>query len=88
MHAFCIVLWYVSVVLTDMCLLTCALVCALVGEMVDQGSFAFLDELMVGQVPGVPHGVGDIGLTHDEARTHFAIWCMMTSPMWLTVRRY
>ena len=48
------------------------------------GSFAFLDELMVGQAPGIPHGAEDIGLTNEEATTHFGIWCMMTSPLWLT----
>jgi hypothetical protein len=50
----------------------------------DPGSFAFLDQLMVGQVPGVPHGPGDVGLTIDEAETHFGIWCMMASPLWIT----
>jgi hypothetical protein len=39
---------------------------------------------MIGQEPGVPHGPGDIGLTLDEARTHFGIWCMMASPLWIT----
>jgi len=48
------------------------------------GSYAFLDQLMVGQVPGVPHGAGDIGLTTAETRTHFALWAIMTSPLWLT----
>jgi alpha-galactosidase len=48
------------------------------------GSFPFLDELMVGMPRGIPHGQGDIGLTEDEARTHFAIWCMMASPLWIT----
>merc|ERR1712216_71517 len=33
------------------------------------GSFAFLDQLMVGQVPGIPHGQGDIGLTMDETKS-------------------
>ena len=48
------------------------------------GSFAFLDQLMLGQVPGVPHGAGDVGLTHDEAKSHFGIWCIMASPLWIT----
>ena len=48
------------------------------------GSFPLLDELMVGMPKGIPHGPGDIGLTEDEARTHFAIWCMMASPLWIT----
>jgi len=48
------------------------------------GSFAFLDSLMIGQKPGVPHGPGDVGLTTDEAKTHFGIWCMMASPLWIT----
>ena len=48
------------------------------------GSYAFLDQLMVGQVPGVPHGPGDIGLTSAEASSHFSIWCIMSSPLWIT----
>jgi hypothetical protein len=28
---------------------------------------------MVGQVAGVPHGPGDIGLTLAEAKTHFGL---------------
>lgn len=48
------------------------------------GSFAFMDQLMIGQVPGVPHGPGDTGLTMDEAKTHFALWCIMASPLWIT----
>eukprot|EP00038_Savillea_parva_P011640 m.199004 g.199004 ORF g.199004 m.199004 type:complete len:525 (-) comp20636_c0_seq1:131-1705(-) len=48
------------------------------------GSFAFLDELMVGLQPGIPHGRGDTGLTPDETASHFALWCIMASPLWLT----
>jgi hypothetical protein len=47
------------------------------------GSFPLLDELMVGMPVHVPHGQGDIGLTMAESRTHFAIWCMMASPLWM-----
>ena len=48
------------------------------------GSFAFLDQLMLGQPAGVPHGPGDIGLTPDEELSHFALWCIMSSPLWIT----
>ena len=48
------------------------------------GSFAFMDQLMVGQAPGVPHGAGDVGLSADETRTHFGLWAIMASPLWLT----
>jgi alpha-galactosidase len=48
------------------------------------GSFAFLDQLMLGQPAGVPHGAGDVGLTPAEAFSHFGIWCIMASPLWIT----
>ena len=46
------------------------------------GSFAFLDNLVVGLPPGVPHA-GDTGLTLVEATSHFSLWCIMTSPLLL-----
>jgi alpha-galactosidase len=46
------------------------------------GSFAFLDNLVVGLPPNVPHA-GDPGLTLVEARSHFSIWVMMASPLLL-----
>lgn len=39
---------------------------------------------MIGQPPGIPHGAGDVGLTEAETRSHFAIWAIMTSPLWIT----
>eukprot|EP00658_Telonema_sp_P-2_P019040 TRINITY_DN17466_c0_g1_i1.p1 TRINITY_DN17466_c0_g1~~TRINITY_DN17466_c0_g1_i1.p1 ORF type:complete len:423 (-),score=79.51 TRINITY_DN17466_c0_g1_i1:324-1592(-) len=47
------------------------------------GSFAFLDQLSIGLPPNVPHA-GDPGLTLVEAQTHFALWCMLASPLFLT----
>ena len=32
----------------------------------------------------MPHGPGDVGLTPDETKTHFGLWCMMASPLWIT----
>jgi hypothetical protein len=46
------------------------------------GSFAFLDNLVVGLPPNVPHA-GDPGLTLVEARSHFSLWVMMASPLLL-----
>ena len=44
------------------------------------GSFAFLDNLAVGLPANVPHH-GDTGLTIDETRAHFSLWCIMASPL-------
>jgi alpha-galactosidase len=44
------------------------------------GSFAMLDNLVVGLPPNVPHA-GDPGLTLVEARSHFSLWVMMASPL-------
>jgi hypothetical protein len=46
------------------------------------GSFPMLDQLMVGMPKGLP-AARDPGLTMAETRTHFSIWCMMASPLWL-----
>ena len=46
------------------------------------GSFAFLDNLVIGLPPNVPHK-GDPGLTLVEARSHFSLWVMMASPLLL-----
>ena len=44
------------------------------------GSFVHLDNLAIGLPRNVPHK-GDSGLSLVEARSHFGIWCMMTSPL-------
>jgi hypothetical protein len=46
------------------------------------GSYAFLDNLVVGLPPGVPHA-GDSGLTLVEATSHYSLWCILTSPLLL-----
>ena len=38
---------------------------------------------MVCQVLNVPHS-GDMGLTPAETLSHFGLWCMMASPLWIT----
>ena len=48
------------------------------------GCYSSADMLVVGVVNG-PHGLsGDPGLTPAETRTHFAAWCIVSSPLILS----
>ena len=50
----------------------------------DFSTLCFVSNFLVpSQVPDVPHP-GDTGLTEAEALSHFGLWCMMASPLWLT----
>lgn len=53
-----------------------------IASLTGPGSFAFLDNLVIGLPPNVPHE-GDPGLTLVEARSHFSLWVMMASPLLL-----
>jgi alpha-galactosidase len=47
------------------------------------GCWAYADMLEVGCQHG-PHGAGDPGLSFVEARSHFAAWCIVSSPLILS----
>jgi hypothetical protein len=47
------------------------------------GCWAYPDMLEVGCDHG-PHGAGDPGLNEFETRTHFAAWCIVSSPLTLS----
>lgn len=47
------------------------------------GCWAYPDMLEVGCKHG-PGGADDPGLSHDEAKTHFAGWCIVSSPLTLS----
>jgi alpha-galactosidase len=48
------------------------------------GCWAYPDMLEVGVANG-PHGKDDPGLSFAEARSHFAAWCIVSSPLTLSM---
>jgi hypothetical protein len=45
------------------------------------GQYSFLDQLVVGDVPGRPGSAYGPGLSPDETRAHFTMWVMAASPL-------
>ena len=45
------------------------------------GAYTFLDQMLIGDVPGRTGTVTGPGLTHDEAVAHMTLWVMAASPL-------
>merc|ERR1712226_714104 len=48
------------------------------------GHYMFLDQMVLGAVPGTKGGVLGPGLSHDEAKAHMSMWVMAASPLLIT----